>query len=196
MQLYQKYKTEKKRVKDRLYEAKKTHLHNKFTQSKGNSAQMWHNIREIIPDKKSCNNVITDNIQDKAEEFNNFFANVGRKTFEKCKNNLNSNINISDNPRVINETDNNAFRLEPIDVETVILTISRLKETESVGSDGISLRFLKDSLFITAYYLTCIFNTSIVTGNISHTLETLLSRYVKEAMRISPQITDPCHYYL
>ncbi len=56
------------------------------------------------------------------------------------------------------------FRQQPVDVETVILTIKSLNETRGFGSDGISLKFIKDSLYVTAFYLTCIINTSIITG--------------------------------
>ncbi len=41
-----------------------------------------------------------------------------------------------------------------------------LNETTSVGSDGTSMKFIKDALYIIASYLTCIVNTSIVTGNV------------------------------
>ncbi len=79
----------------------------------------------------------------KAENFNNYFANVGRKTFERCINDsTNNNIN-SDIVQVTHDTiddldSDTFFRPKPFDVETVILTISRLKETKAVGSDGIS----------------------------------------------------------
>ena len=60
--------------------------------------------------------------------------------------------------------DDNNFRPQPVDVDTIILTIKDLNNTTSVGCDGIPLRFIKDSLYVIAFYLTCIINTSIVTG--------------------------------
>ncbi len=57
----------------------------------------------------------------------------------------------------------NTFRPQPVDTDTVVLTIKDLSETSSVGSDGISMKFIKDSLCIIAFYITCIINTSIVT---------------------------------
>ena len=39
-----------------------------------------------------------------------------------------------------------------------------LRETNAVGIDGISLRFVRDSLPVMAVYYTVIVNTSIVTG--------------------------------
>ena len=56
------------------------------------------------------------------------------------------------------------FRPKPVDTNTIILTIKSLNETRSIGSDGIALKFIKDALCIVAFYLTCIINTSIVTG--------------------------------
>ncbi len=51
-----------------------------------------------------------------------------------------------------------------MDTNTVKLTIKCLKETNAVKSDGISLGFRKDPLYGIAFYLTCITNTSVVTG--------------------------------
>ena len=52
----------------------------------------------------------------------------------------------------------------PVSVETVINTVTNLSNKNSCGADGISSRFLKDSLPVLAFYLTVIINTSIVTG--------------------------------
>ena len=71
-------------------------------------------------------------------------------------------------PQVSNENSDDQeilvfFMPTPVNCETVILTIKDLRETSAVGSDGISLRFIRDGLFILAFYLTVIINTSIVT---------------------------------
>jgi len=42
--------------------------------------------------------------------------------------------------------------------------VKNLMIKNSSGTDGISIRFLKDSLPVIAFYLTVIINTSIVTG--------------------------------
>ena len=105
-----------------------------------------------------------DNTKEKAEEFNAYFANVGRLAFERSQQNLqnaDSEVQISN---VFDECRNNLFRPQPVDVDTVILVIKDLNETKSYGSDGISLRFIKDALPVISFYLTVIINTSIVTG--------------------------------
>ncbi len=69
------------------------------------------------------------------------------------------NLPTSDN---VNITDR--FRPKPVGTDTVLLTINSLNETRSVGSDSISLKFIKDGLYVIAFYLACIINTSLVTG--------------------------------
>ncbi len=60
-----------------------------------------------------------------------------------------SHINDSD----VTFGDGNLFRPLPVSVETIILTIKSLKETSSVGSDGVSMGFIKDALYVIAFYL-------------------------------------------
>lgn len=99
--------------------------------------------------------------------FNTFFANVGKDTFDKSQSSLvdpeiilhpvqtNSHYNINQIRQ---------FQPEPTNWQTITITISHMKNSESCGSDGITLRFLKDSLPVIISYLTCIINTSITTG--------------------------------
>ncbi len=63
-------------------------------------------------------------------------------------------------------TSNNieCFRPQPVDAATVILIVKKLKNTNSCGSDEILYRFLRDPLPFITPCLTCIINTSIVTG--------------------------------
>ncbi len=56
------------------------------------------------------------------------------------------------------------FRPQPVDVKTVILTIESLNETRSFGCDGISLNFIRDSLYMIVFHLTVIVNTSLTTS--------------------------------
>ena len=56
------------------------------------------------------------------------------------------------------------FRREPIDWQTLNLTIKNMNNSNAGGSDGIPLRFIKDSLPVIASHLTTIMNTSLVTG--------------------------------
>ena len=44
------------------------------------------------------------------------------------------------NPRFYNR---NPFRPQPVDIETVALTVKDLKNTKSYGSDGIQLKYIE-----------------------------------------------------
>ncbi len=63
---------------------------------------------------------------EKAEEFNEYFVEVGKRTFEKTQTNLND-MNLNHDNTHENENYENLFRPEPVDVNTVILTIKHLK---------------------------------------------------------------------
>ncbi len=110
---------------------------------------MWRNVRGMVLNNKPDNISITnEEIDDKAEDLNNFFANIGRETFVRCTRNFTSTNTNSDNVRVMQDFMYNLdfffiFKPKPVNVETVILTISILKETKAIGSDGISLNFIK-----------------------------------------------------
>ena len=162
------YKHLKKKTKSLIKQAKNHYYRNEVSNSRGNISATWKIIKDIIPGKKNSHNISFDDPMSKAEEFNNFFANVGKNTYESTKCNL-QNINQFNSHSAISTAYNRAdnvqkFRPQPIDVNTVILTIKHLNSTKSFGSDNISLRFIKDSLFVTVFYLTHIINTSIVTG--------------------------------
>ncbi len=103
-------------------------------------------------------------MSDKAEEFNKFFSSLGKTTYERTQHSLRGphDTTVTNHNPVLRE--GACFRPEPVDTDTVILTIKSLKETKAVGSDGIPLRFLKDALTVIISYITCIINTSLVMG--------------------------------
>jgi len=163
--LQEEYKNKKKSVKLNIHRAKATHFKERFKECGNNSAKKWSVVKELIPGKKTGSGLNNfDDVKSKVDEFNEFFANVGKKTYEKTQENLaNCNRVIQDNTRV-NLNNQVNFRPQPVSVETIILTFKQLRETKAVGTDGIAFRFVRDSLVVTSFYLTVIINTSIVTG--------------------------------
>ncbi len=138
---------------------RRQHYLNRLKESKGNVAVAWRIVGDIVPSKTNVSDTtFCDNAEQKAEEFNCFFANVGKSAYEETQVEL-SNENY--NNVTINNTNNNTntlFRPQLVHVNTVILTIKHLQDKQSSGSDQISLRFIKDSLTIIAQYLTIIIN--------------------------------------
>ncbi len=162
--LQQEYKALKKQAKTMMSAARKEYYNKELHSSKGNTAAVWRLIREVVPNtKKTCNGNNTDS--NKIEEFNHFFANVGRKAFEDSPKSITPES--AENTTQFNHehsSSQNTFRPQPVDTNTVTLTIQQLNESNSWGSDHISLRFTKDALPVIVPYITCINNTSIVTG--------------------------------
>ncbi len=162
--LQDQYKREKQ-IKTLIDESKNQYYGNNLNENKSNVAKTWKTIRDIIPNSKhKVSNCNFDNEITKANEFNKHFADVGRNTYEKTQETLDGENVIHFNDMTNTLDDDNNFRPQPVDTDTIILTIKGLKDTSSVGCDGIPLTFIKDSLFAIAFYLTCIVNTSIVTG--------------------------------
>jgi len=150
------YKVKKKNVKMLIQSAKRNYFRNKFTEYKNNSDKTWKTVKTLVPQNKLTSDCAgpTQN----TEHFNHFFSKIGKLTYEQTTaSTLQRNTD-----RAMFTT--NFFRPQPVDVETIILVIKHLRETNAVGADGIALRFIRDSLPAIAHYLTVIINTSLVTG--------------------------------
>ena len=164
-----KFKKLKREVKTLIHKTKSNYYSNKLETNKGSTAATWTILKQLTSTDKCKSPLEQDNddktLRNKVEAFNNFFANVGRVTYEKTQQNHvgNQNVPAHNNNDDINKFCN-MFRPQPTDSDTIILIIKHLKNTSSCGSDNISLRFLKESLPITIMYLTCIINSSITTG--------------------------------
>ncbi len=166
-ELQYRYNDLKKRVKRSILTTKKEYYNKKLEGNKGNTSAIWKTLRELIPATGSKNKIApaedAETVKSKADAFNYFFANVGKNTFNKSRQLLANEAPLNDT-NVQNITANNMFRPQPIDWQTVVLTIKHLKKCDSYGCDGVPLKFLKDSLHVLIHYITCILNTSIVTG--------------------------------
>lgn len=164
--LLEQYRNAKKQVKSLIQSSKKEYYWKELNNNKNNSSSKWNIIKEIVPSTKSSSETyIFEDKDRKAEEFNTFFANVGKNTFEKTQESpLISDSTCPELSPPDCDSMDGMFRPQPVDVETVILTIKSLKETRSVGCDGISFKFIRDSLYIISFYITVIINTSLTTG--------------------------------
>ena len=108
-------------------------------------------------------NINAKQITDKkeiAEQFNNFFINIGPKLANELdtagKPDFKSYLNMNKLETVFNFT--------PIEEEQTKTIITNLKPKNSSGHDNISLILLKASINYIAKPLTCIINKSLKTG--------------------------------
>ena len=161
--LQEQYKDSKKNVKSMIKSRKKEHYRQKIMDCKGNSSGTWKVIREVVPKTTGDINNF-DNILEKAEEFNSYFSSVGRNAFLKSQENadLNASPFLTHPNQVFHGS--TPSRPQPVDMGTITLIIKHLNNTNSYGSDGIQLKYIKDALPVIVFYITVIINTSIVTG--------------------------------
>ena len=80
MALQDQYKREKKEVKSQIKHAKSNLSNKQIENCKGNSKETWKVLKKIIPNNSITGQLKFDNVQEKIEEFNDFYANVGRVT--------------------------------------------------------------------------------------------------------------------
>ncbi len=74
-----------------------------------------------MPSKKVINNTYGHgNALEKAEEFNELFVNVGKRTYERIQSQL-SHVNSDQEASRYNAVHEHLFRPEPVDMNTVIL---------------------------------------------------------------------------
>ncbi len=138
--LFEQYKREKKRTRTLIAEGKAKYYNNKFQESRGNLSETWTTIRKIIPNfANNANDYTFDADVNKTNEYNVHFSNIGKNTYQKIQEIFHA-ANVPDfrHGTVILKGDNR-FRPQPVDTETVILTIRNINETCSVDSDGIPM---------------------------------------------------------
>ncbi len=164
--LLEQFRNMKKQVKSLIQSTKRDYYLKELTINKNNSTDKWNIIKEIIPNpKNSSEDYGFLDKEAKAEEFNTFFANIGKNTFELTQKSLLSNdLTYPDLDHHDYDNSVKVFRPQPVDVETVMLTIKSLNETRSVVCDGITLNFIRDSLYTIVFYITVIVNTFLTTG--------------------------------
>ena len=102
-----------------------------------------------------------------AEEFNNYFINIGTKLAEKIMSTKNFN-------EYLNRPASTLFHLHPIEEIETLRIIQNLKNKSSFGHDSILSKLLKRSQEVLYKPLTMLINQTISTGYFSE--ELILSR--------------------
>ena len=119
--LQNQYKIEKKGVKASLNKAKIEYSKNELLNCKGDISKTWRTIKKIIPSSNNPEQLNYDDNFAKANEFNKFFATVGKNAFEKSQETVNDND--IDHSEIYEIGITQRFRPNPFDVGTVILTV-------------------------------------------------------------------------
>jgi hypothetical protein len=127
-----------------IRKAKQLYWENKFNECKSDMKNTWKHLNSVLnrksnkhefPDNFSINsNRITDH-KDIAEEFNNYFVNIGPK--------LASAIPASNAHSLPPNNLVNSFYMEPTTPQEISSIIKSMKPKTSCGYDGISPKFIK-----------------------------------------------------
>ena len=111
-------------------------------------------IEKIIVDKS-----ITTSKEKIANEFNNFFVNIGPKLATKIDTSHKRNYST-----YLHRMVDSRFNFSPIDNEQTEKIISSLQSKSSCGHDGISTKFLKSIAPVLLQSLTLVINQSLISG--------------------------------
>lgn len=162
--------TEHKRLqniyKRELAKAKTEYYSNKLDQSSNKSKSMWRIVNNLQGKQPVQNKVITVaddqgnrlSYTDSCDRFNDFFSSIGADLVANCTNSddhfLRDNVKMSDT----------SFLIQPTTVFEIITAMCDMKDSSSVGFDGVSTNLLKKCIHAVAEPLEYIFNMSFRHG--------------------------------
>ena len=165
--LESKYRNIKKKVRAVIKNSNNNYFKKQFRNCKGNISKTWKTVKILIPNKNGNSKEMEfKDSERKANEFNHFFASVGKNTFEKTQANIANTQQRLEQPISLDyiQNSNTKFRPKLVTVDAVILVIKTLNESNAFSCDGITLQFIRDVLPVIVFYITVIVNASIVTG--------------------------------
>ena len=181
------YVSQRSRVRKLMATSKKETRLAELATAKNNPKQTWNILGNIVPHKQPKKSSSYKNPDKMAETFNDFFANVGKHTYdevkgERCKlpSGTNETSERNEPTRHTSPSSKNQrpapeiWSPKPASREEIVSAIYSLKNTNSYGCDGITLQYLKDGLETILPYLQLLINTSISTNtfpqNFKHAL--------------------------
>ena len=148
--------------------AKKAYYHKQFEKFKLDSRKTWETINDILSRKKikkefptyfNIKGNQTSNKQIIADEFNEFFTNIGPKLSKEIK--PPSNLSYR---TFLKKTITTTFTFDTVTTETVVKILSDLSPKTSCGHDEISTILLKLLAPSISVILTVMINQSLCTG--------------------------------
>ena len=164
-QLYKKYANKLTKVK---FAAKKLYYQDKLVTSKNNTAEVWRIVKSLLsssrsdanlPQKLRHNNTFTANPTLIANNFNDYFSDIGKILADQLK-----PIGENEHTKYLTKRLHQSLFLTPTTSFEVFNLISCLKNTKSTGKDNISAYFLKVAAKVIAAPLAQLFNYTFLLG--------------------------------
>ena len=141
---------------------KSNYLTKKLKDAKDNPKEYWKIINSVIGTDSKTEHIEPDMMtQERADNYNQYFANVGQEILKEL------NLNIS--PSELKGSEGFAF--QPETNESIIKLIDVLKPDVATGRDGISSKIIKDSKVIIAPVLTKIINLGYSTNTFPNSMK-------------------------
>ncbi|MFZ2540057.1 MAG: reverse transcriptase family protein [Oscillospiraceae bacterium] len=169
-----KYKKYKNKLQEIIRQAEKRYYSSKILESKDNLSKTWKVLNSLINKKQvrrkigpiEVNGVVIENQEAIANNFNNYFANVGSNLAKQIPASCRKPADYLQNP-----TSNSMFFAPATDQETIEV-ITNLKYTNSLGNDNIPSLVIRDCKYELAYILTHIINNAMNEGVFPDLLKT------------------------
>ena len=160
---WQRYRASRDDVKLKLREAERQYLQKEIHNNKSRNS-MWKAIRNCIPRKETTQPIYTQDVKLLANEFNEFFTNVGARTAETVKSLANENgiplMTFTSFDSFIGDE----FVLRAVSTVEVRKTVFSFGSNKAPGPDKVSMRVIKDALPCILPTLTEIINSSLLTS--------------------------------
>ena len=147
---------------------KKTYYANLISEKSKDPREMWKVTKEAISAKKSYTLPLTTDKQNMADDFNNFFVNIGA---DLARNVEEQNTSAEDGERshsrpCIDVKVENSLKFMLVPRSFVSKQINSMKSSKATGLDGISCRLLKAASSAIITPLTNLINRSLATGTV------------------------------
>jgi hypothetical protein len=173
--------TDKNKLNHIIKRAKKTYYEGQLITYKQNSRMMWETLNELLNRTKklntkisktfieNCSSNILDDPKTIADNFNEYFINIGPSLANKIKNNDNNSFE-----KYLKGSYQSSFFLNPITENELEVELKNMKSNKSCGCDGIKTNIAKLIAKEISKPLTHIFNLTFSTGIISDNLKVAL----------------------
>ena len=159
-ELMKRYRNTKNLVTKKIRAAKKAHFTKQLFDASNStsSGNIWSVLKPLLPSKKTNQNCQNSDTDDSllANEFNNFFANVGSELAATIP-----NVNSARNTTIIQNNTDSLFELSPVSEEDVLKVIHGMSNKKSTGVDNISTLMIKMAVPTIVPSLTHICNRSL-----------------------------------
>ena len=164
-----KFKTYRNKLNHLIKTSKSNYYKEYFVTNKTNTKEIWKGIRQIITLKSKSsftpNKLVKDgheikNVKEIANEFNNYFSNIGKNLASAIPTTNLSFEHYLDSPQA------SSFYLFPTSAMEIENIISTLKPSKATGPFSIPTSLLKTLKMVISYPLEILFNHSFATGTV------------------------------